>query len=363
MNFKKLPSRGILIMFSFLFLIFSFVFLPAAQAAGVAAKKGPVASVLLAPVKKARISVHATAYGDVVPAPGALEVASVPYEIRVRSVMVSAGQKVSKGDPLITVEPSPDTSLEFEEAKTAYKISRENLGHIKQLFALKLATNTQVLGSREAFEQASLRFKNLEKMGVGGRRVIRSEVDGVVSDVDVQQGSIVADGKPLVGVISKNLLEARLGVEPAVALRLVHGGAVNIRSVNGPPEKVAGRIRKISRAVNPATRLMDVFVSLPPARFLLGEYVKGRIETASSFGLVVPESAVLPESGGENKNVFFTVRNGRAVKHIVSAGPESGGEIEISGGGVKAGDLAVVLGNYELKNGMRVRVEKRERAQ
>ena len=366
----KLPSRGALM----LFLIFSAACLSyggyrffheggvqkARAAAGGAA--GPVASVEVTPVKKARISVFATVYGDVVPAPGAVQIASIPYEIRVVRVMVSAGQKVSPGEPLLVVEPSPDTTLELKQAKNAVKISRQNLDHIKQLFDLKLATNTQILKARETFEQASLKLENLEKMGVRGRRAVRSGVDGLVSKVYVQQGAIVADGMPLVGVISKDRLEVRLGVEPNDAVRLLPGQAVRLSSVNGPlPGKVTGRIRKISRAVNPATRLVDVFVSLTPAGhgnssgFLLGEYVMGRIETASSYGMVVPESAVLPEGGLE---VLYTVRNGRAVKHLVGTGLESGGQVQVSGGGVQAGDEAVVLGNYELKDGMRVKVEK-----
>ncbi|MDA8387155.1 MAG: efflux RND transporter periplasmic adaptor subunit [Nitrospiraceae bacterium] len=330
-----------------------------AMAAAPAPEAGaPVASVEVAPIRSARMQVFVTAYGDVVPAPGAVQVASMPYEIRVRRIMVSAGQKISRGEPLLEVEPSPDTVLELKQAETAYQISRQNLDHIKQLFALKLATNTQILKAREAFRRASLQLEILKKMGVGGPRVIRSGVDGLVSHVDVQQGAIVADGKPLVEVISQNRLEARLGVEPNGAERFVSGQTVYLSSVNEPaPKKVTGKIRKISRAINPATRLVDVFVSLPGSArgFLLGEYIRGEIEAARSYGMVVPGSAVLPEGGSY---VLYTVRNGRAVKHIVQTGLESGGETQVRGGGLKDGEMAVVLGNYELKDGMKVRVEK-----
>jgi len=317
---------------------------------------GPVATVRVAPIEKEIISSVVTAYGDVVPAPGAVQVVSMPYETRVSRVMVSAGQKISKNDALLEVEPSPDTILKLEQAKNAFEISGQNLDHMKQLFALKLATNAQILKAREAFRQSSLQLDSLRKRGIDGKKIIRAGVSGLISSIQVKEGAIVPAGNPLMEIVAENRLEVRLGVESDDAGRLAPGRQVSLSSVNeAAPKKVAGRIRKISRAVNPATRLVDVFVALPgPGRFLLGEYVMGRIETTSSYGLVVPRSAVLPEDGN---HVLYTVRNGHAFKHMVKVGIENGDRVEVSGGGLRPGDVAVVLGNYELKDGMAVRPE------
>jgi membrane fusion protein, multidrug efflux system len=317
---------------------------------------GPIASVKAAPIKKETISSVITAYGDVVPAPGAVQVVSLPYETRVSRIMVSSGQKISQNEALLELQPSPDTLLKLDQARNTYEISRQNLDHMKQLFALKLATNAQILTARESFRQASLQLESLKKRGVDGKRVIRARVSGLISSIEVQEGAIAPAGNPLMKIIAQNRLEVRLGVEPGEACRLSSGRPVSLYSVNEPARKaVSGRIRKISQAVSRATRLVDVFVTLPgPGGFLLGEYVMGRIETATSYGMVVPRSAVLPEGVG---HVIYTVHNGHAVKHIVKVGIESENLVEVSGGGLKPGDVAVVLGNYELKNGMTIKVE------
>nr|MDA8161590.1 efflux RND transporter periplasmic adaptor subunit [Desulfobacteraceae bacterium] len=184
----------------------------------------------------------------------------------------------------------------------------------------------------------------------------RAKENGLISFVNVQEGAIVADGKPLAGVISQDRLEVRLGVEPNGARRLAAGQKVMLSPVNEPSvRRVEGRVRKISRAVNTATRLVDVFVSLPRSSgYLLGEYIMGKIETASSYGMVVPRSAVLPENGSY---VLYTIQGGRAVKRIARIGLESGGVVQVLGGGLKPGDEVVALGNYELKDGMAVKVE------
>ena len=59
---------------------------------------------------------HITAYGSVIPAPGALQTVSVPFESQVRQIMVSNGQKVPKGNDLLEIKPSPDTRLQLEQA-------------------------------------------------------------------------------------------------------------------------------------------------------------------------------------------------------------------------------------------------------
>lgn len=319
--------------------------------------RGPVATVRVVRLGRGTISTGISAYGEVVPAPGAIQVVSVPYECQVSHVMVSNAQKISKGERLIKIGLSPDTTLRLEQAENDYKVSKEGLSHVQELFDLKLATNNQLLQAKQKFRQADLSLESLRQRGVKGNRIISSDVTGLVRKVYVQDGAIVPAGNPLLEIVAQDRLEVRLGVEPGDAARLPSGRRVSLSSVNKPARKeVTGRIRKISQAVNPSTRLVDVFVSLPGSGgFLLGEYVVGRIQMASSYGMVVPRSAVLPEKG---KHVLYTVRNGQAVRHVVKVGIESGNRVEVSGGGLKPGDIAVVLGNYELKDGMAVKVER-----
>ncbi len=356
------PARGILVAILILFLMTGVYWFyherqdnKAKTAASEEEQSAPVASVRVVPLGMADISTEITVYGDVVPAPGAIQVVSVPYEIRVRRVMVSERQKISAGDALLEIEASPNSLLELEQAQNARDIAKQKLGHIKELFALKLATNAQILEAQEADQQAALRLKSLRKRGVDGNRIIRSNEAGLIGKVHIQEGAIIPAGNPLVEIIDQNRLEVRLGIEPGDASLLAADQPVRLSYVDVPAaQETIGRIRKISRAVNPTTRLLDVFVTLPrSARYLLGEYILGRMRTATSYGFVVPRSAVLPEEGGQ---VLFTVRKGRAVKHIVRVIRESDKEEQVSGAGLKPGDLVAVEGNYELKDGMTVRI-------
>ena len=317
---------------------------------------GPVALVKIAAVKKGAIQETIRVYGTVIPAPGATNALSVPYESRVHRIMVNEGQEVSPGDPLLEIGPSPETRLKFDQAAESYNTARQALQNMERKFKLKLATNDQVLQAKQASDQAGLNLESMKRQGVDGVHEMKAQAKGLVSRVAVDQGAIVAAGAPLMLVVPENRFELRLGVEPTDIGRVHPGMPVVLSLVLVPAAPVVtGQVRKISRSVNPSTRLVDVFVSVPaPSVFLLGQYISGTITTASVEGLIVPRSAVLSEEKG---SVVYIVRDGRAHAKSVRTLAEQGSETCVAGPDLQPGDRVVVMGNYELTDNMRVDVE------
>jgi len=317
---------------------------------------GPVACVKTAPIKEGVLTERIVVYGSVIPAPGALQTLSKPYQSQVLGTMVSDGQKVAKGDPLLRLQPSPDTLLKLEQARNDYQLQEASYREMKHRFDLKLATNEQLLASKQTMEQARLRLQSLTRMGIDGESVIRADVAGLVKKVYAQEGALVPAGSPLVDIVAQNRVEARLGVEPEDISRVKPGQTVSLSRVNAPASpEVQGNIREVSYAVNPSTRLIDVFVTLSTTEgFLLGETIAGHIPVQSVRGLIVPRSAVLPKG---DQGVLFTVRDGRAVRHMVRVALENAKEYHIVGKDLQAGDQVVVSGNYELSDGMKVTTE------
>lgn len=320
--------------------------------------QNPVAKVQVTPIKKETIMETITAYGTVAPSPGAVETVSVPFEGRIRHISVTEGQKISKGDLLLAIDPSPAAKLQVEQAQRAYISAEQKLRKVRERVDLKLATSGELLAAEEVFQQAGLRLKSLKQRGIGREKQIRSKSSGIVYKVHVEQGSVMPAGSPLMEIVPQDHIEAHLGVEQEDADRLRLGQTVWVSLVNIPQSsEVSGRIRTISRSIDPVSRLVDIFVSLTsPDGFFLGGYVRGKIVVASQKNMVVPRSAVLPEDG---HYVLFIVKNGRALKRIVTPGLESHTKIEVMGSGLNPGDLVVSLGNYELKDGMAIQAEVR----
>jgi len=321
------------------------------------AAQGPVATVKVSPVKKGAVADEITVYGTIVPAAGAARTVSVPFESRVRRILVTEGQRVSQGDPLLEIEPSADTSLQIQQARNDYESAKKAAEYMRQRFELQLATNDQVLQATQALEQAQAKLESMRRRGSEVLQTIRANAASLISKVAVPEGAIVPAGNSLLELVAQNRLEARLGVEPEIVQRIKQAQEIALTRVNrSGSATIHGRVRKISRAADPTTRLVQIFVEIPSsASFLLGEYVAGKIAVASAEGLVVPRSAVLPE---EDHYVLFSVEHNRAKEHRVRVGLQNDREIEVIAPDLHPDDLAVILGNYELKDGMTVSVEK-----
>lgn len=313
----------------------------------------PVARVKTAAIRTGTIEEILTVYGEIVPAPGSLQSVSVPFESRVLRVMVNLGQDITQAEPLVEIEPSPDTYLKLRQAQNLYETATQALRHVQDRFDLKLATNDQLIQAKQTAQQAELDLQSMKQRGIDGPREIKAGVGGLVSSVSVQVGAIVPAGNPLLQLVTQRRLEARLGVESEHIERVRTDMPVLISFVNVPASPaLGGTVRNVSHSVNSASRVVDVFVSLPQSsKLLLGQSVLGKITVASFQGLVVPRAAVLPE---EDKFVLFTVENGHAVKHTVKLGLDNGTEINVIAPDLRDGMPVVVLGNYELKDKMPV---------
>ena len=319
--------------------------------------QAPVASVQVEPIEKGALAQEIAVYGTIVPAAGATQTITVPYESRVRRILVTENQQVARGGPLLEVAPSPETSLQTQQARNDHDTAQKALQFMQQRFDLKLATNDQLLQAKQAVEQARAKLESMRRRGSDGPQALNADAPSLVSKVSVQAGAIVPAGNAMIELVMQNRLEARLGIQPADRNKVKAGQKVSLARVNEPGGGiVVGKIRKLSQAANATSHLIDAFVEFPSsARFLLNEYVVGNITVASVQGLIVPRSAVLPE--GE-RHILYTVEAGHARAHAVQIRAENKKQVEIGGKDLQAGELVVTLGNYELKDGTAVKVDR-----
>jgi len=315
-----------------------------------------VATVTVAPIQQSTITETLIVYGTVIAQLGEVRVVSVAYEARVGRVLVTAGQEVAAGTPLLDVQPSPATMLHLQEARTAVATAQKELEQTQQRYQQHLATNQELNTAQHALRTAEATLQSLQSSGAGALRQLKAEASGLVSKVDVQVGQIVPAGTPLVEVADRHYIEVQLGVEQEDASALRAGQPVRLTSVQSPAAPVIeGHIRLITERVNPGTRLIDVFVALPQqATLRLDEFVRGDVVKASAHGLVVPRQAVLPEAG---QAILYTVTNQQAVKHVVTVGVQNNAQVQVEADGLRPGDPVVIVGNYVLQDGMAVQVE------
>jgi len=326
------------------------------EGAGAADLRGkPIARVEVAPIQRKRIEEELTAYGTVAAARGKSRALSVPYECRVVKVMVSEGQMVNAGSALLQIEASPASALDLSKARSEQESAAETLKLVKERLDMKLATRQELIDAELRHKAAESLLQSLERRGVR-QGIIKAPISGVISAINVQQGRLVPAGDVMVEETGANQINVRLGVETEDIGFLSPGQNVILYPVNTPgAHPVTGLIGHIERQVNPVNRLVDVYVEpAPDSNLLLNDYVRGTIVAASEEGLVVPRSAVLPD---DTRYILFTIKDGRAVKHIIEIGLENKQEIQVIGPDLSEGLPVVIVGNSELEAGMAVEVQ------
>lgn len=313
--------------------------------------EAPVVRVSTVAIRHGAVVDALTAFGTIVPAPGSEVTVSRPFETLVGHVRVTTGQRVAAGDPLLEFQPSADTRLRVDVARKSLAAAKQTLDNVKHRFDLGLATNADVLAAKQAVDQSSAETSSLGSRGATSGGTIDAPKAGIVATVHVQDGALVAAGQPLVELVGSNAVEAQFGVELRGAGRIHAGDAVTVTPVNRRESSAQGRIRSVAHTADPTTRLMPVMVTLTGTPLMLGEYVEGSFPSDQHQGLLVPRSAVLPES---DLYILFTVVQGKARRHVVKVGIETTTDIEVIAPELADGDRAITVGNYGCADGAAV---------
>ncbi len=324
---------------------------PALWAAG-----GPSVQVRVAPVAKHRLTDTITAFGPVRPDPEAQTTMDASYTAFVQRVYVTLGQPVHKGDALLQLRTAPSARATYLSAQASVRYARLQLQRKQRLLHEKLATHSDVDAARKALVTAKAAFAAQQELGTGKlTRIIRAPFTGIVSQLPVKPGNEVQVGTQLFQLARRDRLEVALGVEPDEEQRVHAGQQVRVTPLFGNGEGVHTKVSQVNAVVDPSTRLVDVIVRLTGAQarpFLPGMRVQGTLTLQVRNVLAVPRTAVLHDSKGD---YLFVVRAGKARRVNVRTGLENGGLIGVQGD-LQAGDRVVVQGNYELSDGMAVRL-------
>ncbi|HUW98102.1 MAG TPA: efflux RND transporter periplasmic adaptor subunit [Acidiferrobacter sp.] len=317
----------------------------------------PTASVTVATLVQTSVVNHLVAYGRVVAAPWAVHVLTEPFAVSVARILVNAGQSIGKGSVLAVLTPGPTARLALLQAQNSDRLAQLALTEERTRVHLGLATRAGLLRAQKAFDVAALQVRVFHSEGLRSQMTIKAPVGGVVRRIFVQGGATINAGQPLMDIVAGDHFEARLGVEPEDVPTIHAGERVRLSSFEGAGQTYShGLVAVISRVMDPATHMINVFVTLPAVSpYLLGEYIEGRFTITSRLGLTVARSAVVPVG---HHYVLYTVAHGHAVKNRVRLGAHNRRLVQVIGPHLHRGMAVVVLGNYELKPGMAVRVNR-----
>jgi membrane fusion protein (multidrug efflux system) len=307
------------------------------------------------PLQRRNLTDSVTAFGDAMT--GQVVAISFPRAGQVSRLLVVPNQPVKSGTPLATLTSDPVAKLAYTQAASAVDFARGELRRTEQLFALQLATQSQVDSGRKALDDAEANLAAQQQLGGDiGTASVTAPFNGVVVAVTVAQGDRIQAGAALLQLGHTDALRVELGIEPDDAHLVRPGMPVTLSPVSDFTKTVSASIQELQGIVNAKTQLVDAVTTVPAARapFLVpGMHVRATITVGEHLSWAVPREAVLTDANGA---YIFQVVAGKARRVKVLTAGESQGVVAVSGN-IDTQLPVVVVGNYELTDGMLVREE------
>jgi membrane fusion protein (multidrug efflux system) len=316
----------------------------------------PSALVSLAPVQSMPINKSLSTYGTVDFSPEYSKQLTVQNEALIVHVFVVQGQRVKKDDPLLQLAPSANANLNMKNANLEVNFAKKEVERLTKLRSQFLATNAEVQTATQnlAKAEAALNNLNTQQQNEAGK-VFRATEDATVITVNVQPGQIANASSTLLTLGDQNHVSIKLGVEDEDLSSVQIGQPVTITPLYKQAKSFTGSVTRITGVIDLTTGLVNVIVPIDNAAELIpGSLVHGEITIQQkAAALTVPRNAVLYNN---DKAYVYVANNGKAEQRMVTVGDDNGKYVEVSKG-LAPNEKVVVLGNYELQNGMALRME------
>ncbi|KPA90472.1 MULTISPECIES: efflux RND transporter periplasmic adaptor subunit [Pseudomonas] len=277
---------------------------------------------------------------------------------------VDPGQRVRKGDTLLVLDVQ-DFDLALKGARNRVVAAQAQLRQRRDDAERyqRLATTGAV--SRQIFDQAAtnLRVAEAEMASadsdarqIENRRtysVLRADGDGVITEVRVDRGQVVAEGQVVARLAQDGAREAVINLPENQ--RNLAANPARAFPFGAPEQAVEARLRELSAAADPSTRTFRARYVLDgqAERFAIGSTITVRLSSAAAEQTRVPIGALHDPGTGSG---VWLIGNDNRVSFVPVQVASLGQEYAVLDGGVSPGQLIVALGAHLLHPAEQVRV-------
>ncbi|HQU34425.1 MAG TPA: HlyD family efflux transporter periplasmic adaptor subunit, partial [Thermoanaerobaculaceae bacterium] len=267
-----------------------------------ATKAEPSAAVATAAVTRGPVEETLEAFGTVEFDPAKVRTVTLLKAGQVVDVPVVAGEIVRRGQPLLTLGPVPQDSLDMQRARIDVDFAAREVERIRRLLGEKLATNQDLLNAEKQLDTDRAVLASLGDGRGPAPAVVAAPQDGIVAQVLVTRGQVLAAGHEAVQLAAENAIAVRVGFEVGDAPHLAVGLPVLLdpvyAEVGAAPVRAA--LSRLHRLVDPSTQLVEGLIQLstPPPWMAAGMKVRVRVVVRSALAaVVIPRNALLDRDG------------------------------------------------------------------
>lgn len=258
----------------------------------------------------------------------------------IEKIYVEVGDKVTKGQLLVKMDPTQYTN---------YKLQHANLGvEMERMQALMDAGSI----SQQTYDQTKVQYDQLaETLTLYEKNTfVKADFTGVISAKNFENGELCA-GQPILTLTQIVNLKAYINIPETYFPQIKVGMPLTLTSDIYSDKVFDAVVEIVYPTIDASSHTFTVKVKIPNSSMLLrpGMYVKTTLPVGKASTIMVPYQAVLKLIGSNNRYIFLN-DNGKAKRVDVELGQRFDNYVEIIGD-VKEGDEIVVAGQSRLIDG------------
>lgn len=266
---------------------------------------------------------------------------------RIKQINVEIGDRVRAGQVLVTLDQAniEQLRINLEQIEREYRRASE-------LLEIGAGTQQAVDQLKAQVDAAKTQYANMLE-----NTILRSPISGVVTARNYDAGDMTG-ALPVVSVGQLSpVVKVMINVSENDLSSIKTGMPVEVTFDAYPGETFSGKVQRIYPTIDVATRTFEaeVRISNPKEQIKPGMFARVSVDLGSQMHVVVPDRAIVKQSGSGNKYVY--VLKGKHVNYVrVELGQRIDTSYELLSG-IEDGDTVVVTGQTRLADGVEVEVQ------
>lgn len=276
-----------------------------------------------------------------------------------KSVHVSEGQRVSEGQLLATIDDG-GLRQQVAQLEAMANLAKETFERQERLWKQKIGSEIQYLQAKSNHEAQQNSVAQMKEQLA--KTSVKAPFTGVVDDVLVEDGEVVAPGSRMMRLVNLGDMYVRAEVPEDYIGKIVKGTEVMV-DFGALGKSTEGSVRMVGNYINPSNRTFIVEVSVPNEDGLVKPNMIATLrlnDYSQEEALLIPDD-IIQENAKGHKFVYVLGKmdsNGDAeiTKTEITTGYRYNNMIEVLSG-LDKGDVIVREGSKNMREGITVKVK------
>lgn len=235
----------------------------------------------------------------------------------IRKINVIEGQRVKKGQVLVTIENQELIRLQqdYLSAKGGFSYIEAEYNRQQQLKAANAGTGKAHQQAEANYNAEKAKIKALERQlqqyGISASRIssgnitsqvpVTSPINGTIGKIVAETGSYAQPGVSIMDIVDNSKIHADLIVFEKDLSKIKVGQRVDFQLTNQKNEQIEGEIYGINKSFENDSKgvVVHAVIKKPGANLIPGMYVTGLIGVGTAMSTAVPVDAVVRAEGKE----------------------------------------------------------------